>query len=1061
MTEPSHPRRTRILLLIFFLLTVVVIVLLGWMAMNAVRAPLTDSDGFPDKPPEGYPDRFQDVHTWIRSTDANPEPEYALSYKFDAVDAARATAKRGMATLPWRERGPSNVGGRTRTIVVDANDPSNRTWFAGAISGGIWRTRDAGQSWEVLTDHWPTLSVSSIVQAPSNPDMLYAGTGEGFYNAGSVIGDGLFRSTDGGDTWDHLWATKGNPLFTYVNRLVVHPSFHSVVLAATNTGVYRTEDGGADWKAVLEPGGRMAQIAYEPGNFNNLYAAETGRGIWKSTDSGHTWALASDGLTVEAGGRVEFGISPEMPSRIIAMTQVTTGRDGIFLSDNRAGTWIDIPPSSTQGPDIAGIQGWYDMVVTPHPYEPNILFAGGIQLYRLALTGEREATFVSIDEEGTSGFLTFVNFGAEYLRGGLRLGTDDDQAVIQPEQMVSIELRFGTGRNQMAHRFTPPDGPGIAFADYPYADWVEIPFEAWDITNNRQLHVSFRDRQNDGAFNLIPREDEDLGREYILVHAFEYTPQAPHPQIATNGGLVNGLMYFMWPMLQDGVTWNPFNLPPSILRIQLSTGTAPAAYTSVNIGTGVHVDHHALVPIPLDANAGTFELISGNDGGVFHSPSGGSTWLDRSRGYNTTQFYGVDKKPGTNVYIGGMQDNGTYRSFAPFEDAVPGWTPAAIGGDGSDAVWHQQDPNRLIGGSQYNGLRRSVNGGISWQIAVTGLTDRGADNPDAPFLNILERSHFNSDILYAIGGSGVWRSNDFGASWQLRSIPEAAWGFNSLGRGTVRASPASASIVWAGNKMDPTNDGARIHVSTNNGASFHPVPASPLSPGRLSGLAAHPTDSLAAYALFSAAGRPKILHTTDLGQTWKDLSGFSDGPSGVLSSRGFPDVAVYDLLVLPGEPDVLWVGTEIGLFVSEDDGASWALADNGLPAVSIWRMRMVDDEVVLATHGRGVWAVSLNAAIATNRQIDAALPAQPGLGSAYPNPFTTEVAIPFDLARSGPVRVDIHDLAGRRVATLLDENRPAGRHVVNWRAEDMAAGTYLIRFNGDGVVTSKTVVRLR
>jgi photosystem II stability/assembly factor-like uncharacterized protein len=1069
----NTPKRTRSgpLLLLFALITLVVIVLLGWLAMNATRpdAPFPDASGAEEgdyvEPAKSDAIRFLQMQAILRTPEGTSEHTYPQTYKFDALRASRAVAKQGATLLPWSERGPSNVGGRTRTIVVDANDPSNRTWFAGAVSGGIWRTTNQGQSWTPLTEDWPTLSVSSIVQAPSRPSVLYAGTGEGFFNIGSVVGDGLFRSLDGGDTWSPVWSTRGNPLFEYVNRMIVHPEFHSVLLVATNTGVYRTEDGGATWKAVLEPGGRIAQIGHEPGDFRVQYAAETGGGMWKSVDGGTTWSRAGQGMGVPASSRVEFGVSPVMPSRVIAMVDIREGREEIYVSDDRAATWVRVSPSSATAPDIGANQAWYDMVVTPHPYLANVVFVGGVHLYRLTLSGAQTGLSASTEEIGTDFFMDFINFGAEYLRGGLRLGTDDDEAQVTPEQMTSVEIRFGPGIAQRAHRFTPPDGPGIAFSAYPYVDFVEVPFQVWDTENNRQLHVSFRDRRNDGAFDLTPEDATNQGREYILIHAHPYGAGTPHPSVAQDGGVRSGLMYFLWPALASEAVWNPQNLPSSTLRIDLIRSNGPATWASNNIGTGVHVDHHALVPVPINPAAGTFGLISGNDGGVFWSGSGGDSWVDRSRGYNTSQFYGVDRRPGTNIYIGGMQDNGTYRSFQPFGSDIPGWTPAAIGGDGFDAVWHQTDPSRLLGGSQFNGLRRSVDGGLTWSDATTGLRDTGSSNDNAPFLNSIERSPFNSDTLFAIGGSGVWLSPDFGARWQLRSIPADQWAFLSNTRGTVRPSLATPRIVWAGYEMDPFDNGGddvvgKLHVSTNSAATFQPVPTPAIAPGYLSGLATHPTQDSTAFALFSASGRAKILRTTDLGQTWTDLSGFSDGPSGALSVRGFPDVAVYDLVVLPGATEVLWVGTEIGLFVSEDDGESWSFADNGLPAVSIWRMRSVGDEIVVATHGRGVWTVPLNAAIATAAEPTDALPGTTTLGSAYPNPFRTQVAIPYALDGPGRVRMEVFDLQGRRVATLVDAEQPGGRHVAVWNADRAAAGSYVIRMSAGGHTSTGTVVRL-
>ncbi|NBC18068.1 MAG: T9SS type A sorting domain-containing protein, partial [Bacteroidetes bacterium] len=157
----------------------------------------------------------------------------------------------------------------------------------------------------------------------------------------------------------------------------------------------------------------------------------------------------------------------------------------------------------------------------------------------------------------------------------------------------------------------------------------------------------------------------------------------------------------------------------------------------------------------------------------------------------------------------------------------------------------------------------------------------------------------------------------------------------------------------------------RLFVSEDGGLRFRPVERPDGLAAPITGLATHPTDPATAYALFSipASGNPtikspKVLRTTDLGATWEDLTGtFTDGET--LSSTGFPDVAIYDLLVMPFDTDLLWVGTEIGLFVSEDGGQTWQRAETGLPAAAIWQLSIVDDQVVAATHGRGVWSVTL------------------------------------------------------------------------------------------------------
>jgi hypothetical protein len=175
----------------------------------------------------------------------------------------------------------------------------------------------------------------------------------------------------------------------------------------------------------------------------------------------------------------------------------------------------------------------------------------------------------------------------------------------------------------------------------------------------------------------------------------------------------------------------------------------------------------------------------------------------------------------------------------------------------------------------------------------------------------------------------------------------------------VKISRADPDVVWGGSRMDATG---QIHVSTDAGAGFAPVPNyTTATMGGISGLATHPSQPGTAYALFSFAERPKILRTTDYGASWADLTGFEGGAP---STNGFPDVAVYDLLVFSDDPQHMWAGSEIGIVETLDGGASWALADNGLPAVAIWDLAEVEDEVVVGTHGRGVWAVSFPSLLA-------------------------------------------------------------------------------------------------
>ena len=1036
-------------------------IILGWLSADVSRLSGVDRDGHR----QGYPDEYARYFHGITVPEGEQSSGYAAGYRKTALTSMRAARKQAGTPLPWVERGPGNVGGRTRGLVIDAADPSGNTWLAGSVSGGIWRTEDAGNSWTAMTDDAPRLSITSIEQAASNPDILYASTGEGFPNGDAAIGDGILKSTDGGLTWSALPSTTGGTDFLFVNRVIVSPTDPDLVLAAARTGIWRSTDGGESWRMVLDNRQFYGfyQVLAEPGNFAIQYAVEDGVGIWKSVDGGINWAESNTGLEgADSGARIELDVSPVEPSTLYALMENGEGDDPIYRSTDRGETWLPfVPATGSFQSDIAGTQGWYDLMVHAHPKDPDHVFLGGIGLYRAQRAGGTSITgfLDGVDEDNTKGFLSFVNFGALHLGGGLRLGTEEDESTITVEQMVSVEIRYGPGRSQMAHRFVPPDQSGVDFVDYPYADYVSVPFEVWDITNNRQLGVSFRDRENNGIYDLSTYNSDDVDREYVLVSARDYTGSQPDAALAKDGGLRTDLAYFFWPVLASGATWNPAALPLATLRFNWTTIEAPQRVLSP-IGSGVHVDQHVMRSVstgPLDSNV---RLVLGNDGGVFLSNDAGQNWVGRFRGYNTTQFYGVDKKPGRTIYLGGTQDNGSWRSLGdPGPTSV--WQNAG-GGDGFDVIWHKQNDQRLLTTSQNTFIRRSLNGGINFESGLNGLTDTGQSCGCAQFITSLSARPDNSDIVYTLGKEGVWRSDDFAETWEVRPIPATQWGYG--GSGKVHVSNADGNVVWAAYEMDPTDAGndmaGGLHVSVDDGASFAPTTTPTWAPGRITGISSSFEDAQTVYVTFGFFNRPKIIRSRDGGQSWEDLSGFLGASNpGVLSPNGFPDVTTFDVLDFPDSP-VIWAATEIGLVESLDDGATWQLADNGLPSVSIWQMRLLDDEVVLATHGRGIWTLPV-AAIVTDTDNGGALPERFSIDSAWPNPFADRVTIEWSAPRGSSTRVEAFDLQGRRVAILRDAVLPAGVHRVSWDASGLSAGTYVIRITTDAGIETRSVVKVQ
>ena len=1015
------------------------------------------------------PDQYAAYYHAIRTAEGEDGPGYRPGYRLEALAQMRVAAKGGQATLPWVERGPGNVGGRTRAIIVDTQDPSHATWIVGSVGGGIWRTTNKGNSWTPLTDHLPRLAIGSLAQAPSNPAVMYAGTGEGYRNGDALIGDGMFKSVDSGLTWLPLSSTQTNYDFLFVNRIIVSLSDANHVIVATSTGIQETRDGGTSWKELKAAATSRArgfyQILHEPGNFSVQYAVENARGIWKSTNSGQDWVLINVGLPeATSGERVELGISPIKVDRLFALAESQDAEDPIYLSDNGGLIWTKITDNNTFNPvDIAGKQGWYDLAVLAHPFDVNQVFLGGIHLFRATLTSTSLSQVFASEQNNTASFLSFVNFGGDHLNGGLRLGTEEPESTITSDKMVPVEIRFGLGKSQRAHRFVPPDESGIDLVAYPYSDYATVPFEVWDTQNNRQLMVSFRDRNDNGQFDLIEYDANNVGREYVFVHSRPYSATAADSEIAQTGGVTKDLAYFFWPSLTPDATWNPGNLPESQLRFYLTDAVVGSADVT-SIGAGVHADQHVMVATPTTGTG--FQIVLGNDGGVYYSGNGGTSWVDRDRGFNTSQFYGIDKKPGANVFVGGTQDNGSWRSVVNVQNK--NWIGAS-GGDGFEAVWHKENDQKLLVTSQWNFFQRSLNGGQSWVSGLSGLTDTGETGGNAQFLTVVDSDPTNSDRLYTVGKSGVWQSIDFAESWRLTAIPEEDWGFER--RAKVRVSLKDSRIVWAGAEMDAIPDlgdaSGKLHVSSNRGGAFSPVSTPDIAPGHISGISTSFDDAAIVYVMFAASNRTKIIRSTDLGQNWEDLTGFDPGPDGLISQNGFPDVMVFDLLDFPDSAR-LWAATEIGIVESVDNGATWSIADNGLPAVAVWQLRLLEGVIVAATHGRGVWSVPasglpLVAVIDTKieRRGEDELPAVTMLESVFPNPAGPSATLSWVSDKVGSVEIDIVDIQGRRVQAVFSGMVAAGEQRTPIHTEHLAAGPYFIRVQKNGSVFTRSFVRTK
>ncbi|MEQ1585012.1 MAG: T9SS type A sorting domain-containing protein [Cyclobacteriaceae bacterium] len=910
------------------------------------------------------PEQFTLLHRAIRTPEDAVGPQYERGFIIRELSKAKAISARkrfvartqSNGVIEWKERGPANVPGRTRGLLVDPDDPTKNTWFAASAGGGVWKTTNAGNSWNLLTPDLTNLATTVLAMAESNHDIIYLGTGESFGGLVGIRGNGMFKSEDRGQSWSYLSSTID---FSDINRIIVNPTDANSVVVATAIGIFITTNGGDSWLQVSTLGG-VEDLKATPGNFNIQYASQNGVGILKSTDAGINWTLSNTGMS--PSGRIEIAISPVNTNRIFASAQGTLAgsQSDLYVSDNGGLSWsvVNVAFNNT-AVDFLGGQGWYDNTILCDPFNADVVYFGGVSLFRTQLeSGSSSVNSYSIEEQNTT-FLSLVNFGAAFSGGRLAIGTLAN---------ASVEVRFGPGKSQKAYRFLTPIGAtsGVPDVSYSYADYVDVPFEVWDITNNKQLMVSFRDQDRNGQFNLLLQNTEAeataQSREYIYISNVEYNPVNPSSSIATAGGHIFQQMYFFWPVLAVGKNW-PADVVDSKLKINFSslpkqnatTNPVADAYNQfdgknrfVTFGSDVHPDHHNLVAIPTSAT--TYRILNASDGGIFVSNISTTPginqgdWSMVGRSYNTSQFYGADKRPGIDEYFGGMQDNGTWKSPGGINASNTTNYQFSIGGDGFEVVWHKLDDKKLIGGSQGNNFRKSVDGGVSWTVATTGLSGTH------PFVSKLANSKDNPDVLFTLSSAGVFRSPNFGTSWILTPITDK-WG-TSTSLMDVEVSQANANIIWAGSGMVNAGNFKNLHVSTDGGLTFTPtINYTDVVLGGITKLASHPLKDSTAYALFSFAGKPKILRTNNLGKSWQDISGFG---AMTISSTGFPDVAVYCLYVRPDNPDIIWVGTEIGIVESLDNGQSWSLLED-FPNVAVWNMNGQDDQVVVATHGRGIW----------------------------------------------------------------------------------------------------------
>lgn len=312
--------------------------------------------------------------------------------------------------ISWVERGPNNISGRTRTILYDANVPSGiKVWSAG-VGGGLWYTNDitaATPVWNKVNDFFDNMAITTIAQDPSNPQIMYFGTGEGWFNADAIRGLGIWKSTDGGTTWNQL-ANTNNTIYYYIQKIIC-PAANVLLASTRDGGLRRSIDGGTTWTQVLGSGvgiggtNRAAdiEIAANGDIYATLGIFSVG-GIYRSTDGGATFSATAHYASASDEFRIEIAPAPNNADIIYALVQDGNGPDNVSgnADDNRikkvmrtinatsatptwttltTPNWCDQGSAST---DFTRTQSWYDLIARVDPANSDIVYIGGVDVLK-------------------------------------------------------------------------------------------------------------------------------------------------------------------------------------------------------------------------------------------------------------------------------------------------------------------------------------------------------------------------------------------------------------------------------------------------------------------------------------------------------------------------------------------------------------------------------------------------------------------------------------------------------------------------------------------------------
>jgi len=662
-----------------------------------------------------------------------------------------------LARTNWIELGPGNIGGRLRAILTHPTDPN--TLYVGSIRGGVWKTTNGAASWYPLNDYMANLAVATLVMDPTTPNIIYAGTGEGYENGGALQGAGIFKTTDAGVTWQQLPATT-NAAFYYVNRLAICPTNHLMLIAATGTsdgntggGIWRSTNGGTNWTQTYSAA-PMTDLAFDPSNGGKCIASGspiyTASSALYSTNAGANWTLAT-GIGMAPDGLIEVAYAPSSPNIVYASEDTNGG--AIFVSTDGGATYtLRNTGTYLTGTNYLGNQGWYANCIWVDPTNPNTLIVGGLDLYR-STDGGSNLTQIS------------------------QWSLAPASAHADHHAIVSAANYNGTSQTTV---YFGNDG-GI----YSAANALTVvPTSGWSFLNHNLGVTEFWGGAGNATSGTIVGGAQDNG-------TVTYTPATgSQGWVATYGG--DGGFCAADPT-DPNYVYGEY----TYLQIHRST-TGGSINSSTYIFSGGLGDAGLANPDPTDPDA------PGQSSANFIAPfvldpNNPNTML--AGGSNLWRSVNVKASPATSVAWANIKAGNTNGSFI---------SSLAVAQGNSDIIWV---------GHNDGSLYATVNG----TAGTPTWTQKNLGTPHLPsrYCNSLTIDSTNANIVYATFGgfktNNVWRTTDGGTTWTnlggnlpavpIRSLAIAPFNHNYLYLGTEIGIFGSADngVTWSPNNEGPAS----------------------------------------------------------------------------------------------------------------------------------------------------------------------------------------------------------------------------------------------------------------